>query len=219
MQHKARWDKYFQLMEERPELFDEGVLPIEKDRSILVAYEQAHDITLGVVYESAYHLLVVDLIRDDKGGHYPYERILPAIASGAVVAVPLYQNQFVLLRQYRHAIRAYQYAFPRGFGEANLAPKANLAKELSEEIGARIGQVAFLGQVTGDSGILANHVDVYEAEILDYKLQVGHEGIDDVVLVDEATLRQWIGSQQIDDSYTLAAFMLWETQKNVSRET
>ena len=60
---KKTLDAYFQLMEERPELFEElESYPIVRDRRVLEQYENESERTLGVVYQSPYHLLLVDAI-------------------------------------------------------------------------------------------------------------------------------------------------------------
>ena len=53
------------------------------------------------------------------------------------VCVPVFEGRFVLLRQYRHAIREFQYGFPRGFGEAGVSVEENVREEIQEETECR----------------------------------------------------------------------------------
>ena len=131
LETESSWQEYVALMTERPELFrEEGWLTIEKDPEVIRRYEQKSGKRIGVVYKSEYHMMVVDLIKGENGTHFCYERLLPMVEKGAIVSVPVFDGKFVLLRQYRHAIREFQYGFPRGFGEAGVSVEENVRKEI-----------------------------------------------------------------------------------------
>lgn len=97
-----------------------------------------------------------------------------------------------LLKQFRHAPRKFQYAFPRGFGEPEITSEENVKKELLEEIGAVQVEETYLGKVLPDSGILANQVDVFMCKVSNVEVKSFYEGIQDVVLLNEAELDEWI---------------------------
>ena len=73
--------------------------------------------------------VVVDVVRAKNGSLFAYERLMNRVMRGAVVIVPYYNGKYILLRQYRHALREYQYGFPRGFGEEGMSAKENAGKE------------------------------------------------------------------------------------------
>lgn len=100
----SEWRDYQELMESRPEAFaDTGSIHIITDPAEVKRFqEQNKDRKIGVVYNSPYHLMVVDLVHGQEGKPYAYERVLPKIPKGAVVIVPRYQGGFLLLKQYRH---------------------------------------------------------------------------------------------------------------------
>ena len=126
--YSKEWRDYLDLAEERPELFKASSrLQIIMDYESVQQFERNTDKKIGVVYRSAYNLLVVDLVENMKGERFAYERLIPAVKKGAIVSIPVYDDKFVLLKQYRHAMRAFQYAFPRGFGEEGLS-----AEEISD---------------------------------------------------------------------------------------
>ena len=106
------WNTYEKLRKERPELFAESTqIPIVTDKETVDTFVRETGQKVGVMYSSEYHYLLVDLIRNPDGKLYTYERILPVVPSGAAVAVTIQNGLFVLLRQYRHAIRTSQYSF------------------------------------------------------------------------------------------------------------
>ncbi len=206
MTYSKQWARYLTLLEERPESFlNNGGLTIVTDWAIVHAYEQRTGTTIGVCYESPYRLMVVDLVYEKEGEYFTYERLLPAVTPGAVVCVPQRGEQLILLRQYRHALRDVQYAFPRGFAEPGLSGEDNARKELWEELGCRPGSVTHLGTVIADSGLSGEKVDVYLCQVDTYEQQSGHEGILDSRSLSLPQLHRMIANGEITDGYTLAA--------------
>ncbi len=200
---------YIKLMEERPEYFKNVTqLIIEKDITNIKEYMKKTGIAIGVVYKSPYSLLVVDLIKDDKGGYYTYERLLPSVKEGAVVMRTMCNGKHVLLKQYRHAIRDYQYSYPRGFGEMGLSSEENVSKELYEEIGCRPSSIKRIGEVVADSGICGNKIDVYQCNVDYVNITIFNEGIEDVVLLEDEEMERWIKEGKINDGLTLAVYEL-----------
>lgn len=114
--------------------------------------------------------MLVDLVKDSKGDVFAYERIVHTATGNAIVVIPKYHNKYLLLKQFRHAIRTEQYAFPRGFGEDGLTGEENAKKELSEEINAIIKEnsLTYLGKTVSDSGLCGDNVLVYQCEVEAY---------------------------------------------------
>ncbi len=205
------WQRYLELQAKRPEDFRSGELEILTDEEQIDEFCDRTGKKLGVLYESDYHLLVVDLVRSEKtGAPFAYERMLPAKA-GAVVAIPhMEDGKIVLLKQFRHAIREDGYAFPRGFGEAGISAEENLKKELREELGAEhISDIRCIGSVAPDSGILASRAAVYACRVDQLNLHMGEEGILGVETVDAEMLDRMIAEGKISDGCSLAAWSLY----------
>lgn len=210
----AKWRKYEALIEAHDgDAANDPALPIIMDEATVRCYEYAQGTEMGVVRDSPYNTLVVDLVRDGKGEEFAYERLIPKADSGVVV-VPVHDGKFVLLRQFRHAIRERQWGFPRGFGEKGVKPEENACKELFEELGLEkkpdVSGMKPLGVLTPDSGISANKVAVFWCNVGDYAITKGNEGIEAVQEFTDAELRNAIADGDITDGFTLAAFTLWE---------
>lgn len=204
------WLRYQELIKERPESFaNNEQLTILTDEHSVEAFEQQSGQTIGVVYESPFNLMVVDLVEDPSGKRFAHERLLPVVNKGAVVAVPIYDGKLVLLNQYRHALRRNQYAFPRGFAEAGISSADNAIKELGEELGAEVKSYRQLGTVVADSGINGNEVSVFLCELKNVELKYQYEGIESLIMLTEDELADWIANGRIDDGFTLAAFCLY----------
>ena len=197
-------DKYYMLMEEKPEHFinNNENLVIEKDRHVIEEYMNEHHVQIGVIYQSPYQMLVVDLVRDKNHKYYTYERIIKE--DHGVVIIPKYQDKYILLKQYRHALRQSQYAFPRGFGEKGISAKENAIKELEEELHATVSSIKPLANIVIDSGVCGNEVSFFFADIQSYEIKRDYEGIEEVVLLNEEELQEWIKTGIINDCMTIA---------------
>lgn len=204
-------EQYFQLIEERPQLFEGDSLKIIKDEKQIRKYQDELEQPFGVVYQSKYHIMVVDLVQDSSGRIFPYERIIPFSTHPGVVMVPLYQGKFVLLEQFRHAIREKQLCLPRGFGEDDVDITMNAHKELKEELGADWINLKFLGKITGDSGLSSSKAYVYTGEITCPQELVGEEGIERIHCLTTDELKRCIANNEIQDSLTISALnILWQ---------
>ncbi len=224
-QEDVRLTKYKQLWQKRSQSFSANdLLPLvdpNTDADQLFAYAFDHQERIGIVHESPYYLHIVDLIQqtDPKAEepYHPYERLLPAIPQGSIVAIVKLRDQFVLLKQFRHAIRSFQLSFIRGFGERNLSASENVKKEIMEEIGGRgCSAPLYLGTITGDSGVLGIQTAVYYAEIDDYEQQELHEGIKEICLMDQKEFETAIKDQKIEDGFTLSAYLLYQQKLQTS---
>lgn len=204
------WKRYEELMLERPvEFQNDGEIRIVTDSRIVEEFEKKNGRKIGVVYESPYSIMLVDLVYETEGNYYAYERLIPAVEKGSVVVIPRYKDKFVLLRQYRHSMRGYQYAFPRGYGEAGIRAEDNVKKEIGEELGACASEIQYLGKVVANSGISGERVSVYTCTLENYLEKTGYEGITEVVALEEKQMEKWIHENKIDDGFTLAAYSLF----------
>ncbi len=159
-------EKYLELSRMCTELFAQSEeLPLVLDPKELYAFAQKSGRKIGIVYESRYHLMVVDVVRAKNGSLFAYERLMNRVMRGAVVIVPYYNGKYILLRQYRHALREYQYGFPRGFGEEGISAKENAGKELWEELGVQAEKWKSFGKIVPDSGAMSSKADVFLAEL------------------------------------------------------
>ena len=177
----------------------------------LIRQEELYGCRFGVIHSSEFNKFLADPVVSEKDGESitPYERIVPSAGNG-VVMVTRCNGNFVLLRQFRHAIRREQLGFPRGFAEPELDSKENARKELNEELGAAsIRQVVFLGRLTPDSGISSACVDVYLVDLDSYTPQIGHEGILGVKEIPCDKFKEWLVSADgTDDAFTRGAYSL-----------
>ena len=200
-------ERYFELMDLYPNLFENNssLLTIVKDKNVITDYIKEHQIQLGVLYESQYNILVKDLVVNKDNHMFSYERL---IRPNGVIVITKFNNKYLLLNQYRHALRKCQLGFVRGYMESNMSGIDNAVKELKEEINPDIESIQYLGYFVPDSGLSNTEVEVYLASISSYKIINGNEEINDMVLLSENEIKEHINSNIICDSMTLSALSL-----------
>lgn len=209
MTRKDCLDRYFSLQQQRPQLFtDSDIISIVKDRGIIERFMDETGKRIGVLYQSKYNCWIVDLVCDQQQNMYAYERVIPAADGRGVVCVPIYKGQYILLKQYRHAIRKPQICFPRGYGECGITSHDNVIKELHEEIGAKVKTIKKIGEVTADSGLSSGITDVYVCDLESYDHKVFNEGITEILLCSHDMLKKMIVQGEVNDSFTLGAFTM-----------
>ncbi|MEU2548456.1 NUDIX hydrolase [Streptomyces roseolus] len=191
--------RYERLREERPELFrnDPGGIEILTDPA---AVEAAG----GVVYQDRYLLLVRDPVRFPDGRPGAYLRALAPVAEPGCVVLPLLDGGVVLIEHYRHATRSWHWEVPRGFGTAGLSGAENAAKELGEEIGARVRELVPLGEVHPDTGLLGDRALLFAAYVDGVGRLAGGEGIRAARTVPFAEAEAMVADGRITDGFTLA---------------
>ena len=176
--------------------------------------EELYDYHFGVVYKSKYNIMCVDPIVDKHENYFPYERIIPTAGTG-VVMVTMHKENFILLKQYRHAPRKIQMSFPRGYGELGIFSEANAEKELKEEINAHISKTpVFLGEISPDSGLTSCCVDVYLVEVDSYSQNDGYEGIMEIKEISDSEFKNMMNQNEddyfFDDGFTISAYTLYK---------
>lgn len=220
--------KNYYLDRNNSKLFaDSDIYPIANE-SYAVELAKQEEITghpFGKIYESPYNTLLVDPIMKKNPGKgelrfFPYERVVPKNGNGVVMMVTCH-GKFILLKQFRHALRRTQIGFPRGYGEKGISPKDNAKKEIREELGEDAvvnGDPIKLGVVTPDSGLSASSAEVFLVDVEKYDKSSREEGIVEILELTEQELEDRIcrvkdDENRIDDGFTLAAYTLYKAYK------
>lgn len=183
----------------------------------LISFSELHQKEFGMIYRSRYNTLLVDPLRKSDGTFLPFERVLPTAGDGIVI-VARKAGKFLLLKQYRHALRNEQYSFPRGYAEPDATPAENVQRELFEELHAVVRHTPkSLGFLEPDSGLTSRRTEVFLAELDDYTASIHYEGILEVMEAGPEEMERMIRDGVISDGYTVGALELWKL-KTVHKE-
>lgn len=163
---------------------------------------------IGIVNRNEFNIHVVDLVRNKKGELLSYERIIKAARGNSIVVIPFRNDKMLLLKQFRHALGTYQYAFLRGFGEAGLSPEENARKEIREELQCSAGDFVRLGTVVADSGLCGEKITVFRCNVDAPQIEEGYEEIASYIELTGEELSDKIRQGEINDGFTLSALTL-----------
>jgi 8-oxo-dGTP pyrophosphatase MutT (NUDIX family) len=129
------------------------------------------------------------------------------------VIIAEHAGQFALVHSYRYPVQNWQWAFPRGFAQSASSAETAHA-ECVEELGSEPESLRLIGQLTPDSGLLSAVVDVFHA-IVPAPTDKTADSIEIAAIrwVTLDQLEEMIAGNAIEDSFTLAALMLWHVDR------
>lgn len=83
-----------------------------------------------------------------------------------VIVIAEHENNFLMVKQWRHGEKALSVEFPGGVIDKGEEPETAAKRELEEETGYKANKLTKLGQVNPNPALFCNHVHVYLAEDL-----------------------------------------------------
>lgn len=201
---------YKKLVSRLPDFFaSQNGIEYVLDPKKIHEWEHTTGETIGVIHESKYEIMVVDLI-NKNGELKSHGRII--LPNNGVIIIPKVGDKFVLEDQYRYPICQSFLAFPRGHCEPNSTSRDDAIREVKEELGgADIRNLHCIGKTYPETQSNAWFCSVWLGEVDEksLKLQKGFEGIDNLVLLSESQINEKIAKGEISCGYTLAAWALY----------
>ena len=110
-----------------------------------------------------------------------------------VTIIPVYKDQFVLVRQYRHGLGSITSEFPGGLCDEGEDPVESAYRELEEETGFKAGKMTVLGVCSPNPAIFSNSITVCLAEDLT-PTNVQHLDADEVLTYETVPIDEVIDS-------------------------
>ena len=134
------------------------VLESEKDKSLLWK-ENSRSVLLQTPVLTV--LQTESISPDGKTGKY-----IVMDAYDWVVVVPVIENKFVIVRQYRHGSKKISMEFPGGALEKGEDASEGAKRELLEETGYMCENLTLLGSFSPNPALMSNRVHIFLAENL-----------------------------------------------------
>ena len=165
----------------------------------------------GIVIEDKLHYFVRDAVRYPSGEVGTAMRIIGCTmhdGPSGVVALCSRNGNIFLRETFRHATRRWELETPRGQRETGMSAEDAARKEISEELGFRVEHIEQIGEVSGDTAILASTLSVFWAELAPgepHDHPEDKEAFGRIVEIFPPELRTRISRCEIRDGYTLAA--------------
>ena len=168
----------------------------------------------GVLIEDKQHYFVRDAVKYPSGEIGTSMRIIGCTmhdGPSGVVALCSRDGNIFLRETFRHGTRRWELETPRGRRETGMSAEDAARKEIDEELGFRIEHIQQIGEVSGDTAILASTLPVFWADLAPGRSRdhpEGKEAFGRIVEVLPAELRTRICRCEIRDGYTLSALTL-----------
>jgi ADP-ribose pyrophosphatase len=167
----------------------------------------------GILIEDKLHFFVRDAVKFPSGELRTQMRIIGCTMSdgpSGVVALASRDGKIYLREMFRHATRRWELETPRGQRESGCSPEEAAVKEIDEELGFRVKTIEKIGDVSGDTAILASTLPIFWAELApgpprDHPEK--SEAFGDIISLTAPQLKERILRGDIRDGYTLAAIL------------
>lgn len=167
----------------------------------------------GILIEDKLHFFVRDAVKFPSGEVRTQMRVIGCTMSdgpSGVVALASRDGKIYLREMFRHATRRWELETPRGQRESGCSPEEAAVKEIDEELGFRVKTIEKIGDVSGDTAILASTLPLFWAE-----LEAGpprdhpekSEAFGEIISLTAPQLKERILRGDIRDGYTLAAIL------------
>lgn len=178
------------------------------------------DPAFGILYEDPYILLVRDRVRFPNGNEGGYLRIINTAeltGSPGTVIIPIWKDEIVFIRIFRHATRTWEWELPRGFQEPGISEQANAEKEIFEELGVKAASVKRIGGFNANTGLLTGEIGVYTVELAADPTSAGKPETDEGIIhfraVPKEQLRTFLRDEKVRCGISLAALYLYQLDR------
>ena len=135
----------------------------------------------------------------------------------AVAIIPqLPDGRFVFIRQFRKAMERVCFEVVAGNCDEGEESAVSAKRELKEETGYTARSLSFLGPIFPSVGYCTERIDIYFAQVGEQgETQFDEDENIELVILTEAELDEMIRTQQVADAKTLAAWMLYKSNKTI----
>lgn len=136
------------------------------------------------------------------------------------VVLPVVKNNFLMVKQWRHANAALSVEFPGGVIDKGETPREGAVRELREETGCRAGKITYIGSLSPNPAIMTNRVHFFVAEKLE---KASVQDLDDdefveVLEVSQKDVKANFGKKTYSHAIHAAAMTLFENYKKKAKK-
>ncbi|MEO7044753.1 MAG: NUDIX hydrolase [Ferruginibacter sp.] len=159
------------------------------------------------IYNGKWIQLHVDEIIKPDGTKATHELIKRA---DAVLIIPILNDNYYFVSQYRYPVNEVCIEFPTGFIEGNEDPMETAKRELKEEVGGEEGEIEYLGFIWSWAGLLTQRLHIFMVKnftITEQELEASEKDLV-VTPMKIKSVSQSIRTGEIKNSSTLAALTL-----------
>jgi ADP-ribose pyrophosphatase len=168
-----------------------------------------------LVWRSRFGSFYDDEVRFANGRTGSYFRVVHGDGYPPAVVMPMCGEYVALVRVWRHAVRAWEWGFPRGCAHGP-DPEVTARAECAEEIGAEPAELLRLGEIWPESAHNDCTVIAYAARMTPDALGSTATDTEEVAGIAWVPMRQLgrlIAAGKIRDGYTLSCYGFWAAMR------
>ena len=132
-----------------------------------------------------------------------------------VIVIPEKEETFLMVKQWRHGIKALSVEFPGGVVDKGEEPEAAAKRELEEETGFKAGKLIKLGELSPNPALFDNHVHIFLAQELQSTgtLHLDEDEFINCMELSKQEVFDGIGTQQFPHAMMSTAMMFYVRYK------
>lgn len=132
-------------------------------------------------------------------------------ANDWVTVIPVVENSFLMVKQWRHGEKALSIEFPGGVIEKGEEPEKGALRELKEETGVDKAELIFLGKMNPNPALQSNHFYVYCAKNLHFcgKQELDKDEFVNYFKMDKKEVFAKMGSKEFPHALMATALALY----------
>ncbi|MDP9205084.1 MAG: NUDIX domain-containing protein [Gemmatimonadota bacterium] len=167
----------------------------------------------GILIEDKLHFFVRDAVKFPSGEVRTQMRVIgctTADGPSGVIALAWRDGKIYLREMFLHATRHWELETPRGQRETGFSAEEAARKEIDEELGFRVKSIEKIGDVSGDSALLASILPIFWAELEPgppHDHPEKSEAFGKIIALSESQLKEKVRRGEIRDGYTLSAIL------------
>ncbi len=173
-------DKYLDYLNTYPKLSSylgdaaKGEIEIILDKDLISTIQTQTGRHIGIIGNDTYWVWINDPVKFPSGKYGVYGRLLwkQSLTRDhvGVAVMPILPNgKIILIRNFRHATRSWEYELPRGAVNVNESIESAALREVKEETGMIVDDLQLLGHIATDSGVTNSIVPIFSAKIASQK--------------------------------------------------
>ena len=167
---------------------------------------------VGIVFEDRDGFIFRDAVVFPGGATGTYIRFVSRTPGAVgVVMLPVYQQQILIVRRFRHATRTWHWEIPLGTAFEAAARGATLEEQVREvlmrDIEAVPSRLVSLGSIDSGPGLVADTGELFFVELESYGRINTNEGITELLCLSLTEFERMIRDGQITDGFTIAAYI------------
>ena len=160
---------------------------------------------VGIISEDPWVTVIRDAVEFSDGDIRLHTRTMNRNNEGVAI-LPFFENQIILIRHFRHALRKSILEIPRGAIDENTTIEQTARNELLEEIGGLASELIPLGFIYGTTNLFANGSYLFFTKLEALGSPQLDEGVEAIERYSVKEFESLLLAGEIQETHTISAF-------------